>query len=153
MTIFPEFSDELADYAPDLDLTQDVEVQAPLPYGTMWAFDLETGDLALADSGETRVVTGPETVKEWAYHALKLERFESPLYDDKAGTALADLFGVRESASVNSFIRKEVEDALLQHDRVTSVDASLVFSVGHEGYVYVEYETDDGEADGLLAVS
>ncbi len=151
MTVFPTFSDdEVEDFVPDDDIDQDEELQPPTPYGVTWRFDFASGDLALDSSGNTATVSGLGTVTEWINHMLLIRRFESPILDASIGTDLQTLVGSRDNTLAMLRLRKEIVEAILQHDRVTEAEVVDLFPVGGDMYVFVEFTTDDSEQEGVL---
>ncbi len=151
MAVFPEFEDDsLEDFVPDDDLDQDEEVQPPLAYGTTWLFDFDEGDIYLSNKGETPLVSGMETLKQWIRHTLSIRLFESPIYGTNVGTDLHTLIGSKNEAYAALRLKKEIAEALLSHDRIISADVETVFKIGHVAYAFVAFETDDSERQELL---
>lgn len=68
----------------------------------------------------TRFINDAEAVKQSAILALSTERYEYNIYSDQYGVELRELFG-ESMPYVMSEVKRRVEEALIQDDRITGV--------------------------------
>lgn len=77
--------------------------------------------LDLAAKRVTGKVDGLEAVKQAAFKILQTERFENLIYTNSYGGELIGLAG-RERAFIESELRRRIREALVQDDRISSVE-------------------------------
>lgn len=64
------------------------------------------------------------------YKILNTERYENPIYSFNYGVELAELFGKPKEYAIPE-IERRIKEALLQDDRITSID-NFDFSLGDD---------------------
>ena len=148
--LFPDFEDDLEEFAPDEDLEESADILPAQPYGFTWRFDLAAGDIMLDDGGNALTVEGIGTVMEWINHTLGITRFETSIYGTDIGTDLNSLIGSKEDEYILARSKREITEALLKHDRITEVEVTEVFTIAHALYALVEFSTDDEERASAL---
>nr|DAL80210.1 MAG TPA: Protein of unknown function (DUF2634) [Caudoviricetes sp.] len=70
----------------------------------------------------TEMTDGLEAIRQAVYCALHTERFEWLIYSWNYGVELDQLFG-QSMGLVKSKLKKRIKEALMQDDRILSVDA------------------------------
>ena len=88
-----------------------------------YLFDFTTGDFALRD-GKLIECDGIESIKVWIEKVLRTEKGRYPIYDNtEYGCHLEDLIiGNSYTAEfIEAELKREIEDALKQNSRITSV--------------------------------
>ena len=96
-------------------------------------FDFESGDFILND-GRVIECTGDEALKIWIEKVIRTEKGRYKIYaDTEYGIVLEDLIvgSVYPKEFIESELKREIEDALLQHDKITGISS---FEVLHEGH-------------------
>ena len=81
-------------------------------------------------------VDGIEAMKQSIYHIINTERYQYLIYSWNYGVELADLFG-KPIAYCYPEIKRRITEALLQDDRIESVD-SFEFSYS-KGNVFAKF--------------
>lgn len=81
-------------------------------------------------------VDGIEAIKQSIYHIINTERYQYLIYSWNYGVELADLFG-KPIAYCYPEIKRRITEALLQDDRIESVD-SFEFSYS-KGNVFAKF--------------
>ncbi|MCR4719775.1 MAG: DUF2634 domain-containing protein [Firmicutes bacterium] len=93
-------------------------------YGTKsYLFDFDTGDFVVRD-GKLVECDGLEAVKVWIEKILRTEKGRFKIYDDtEYGAKLEDLIigNSYSVAFIESELKREIEDALLQNPQIRSV--------------------------------
>lgn len=150
--LFPqvEAADLVEDFDPDDDVGLiDTEVEEPVPYGFTWGFDFNKGDLDFS-AGNPPKHSEQGVVKEWIYHTINTEQYETPIFGPDIGTNIFTLIGsVLDNYTVTQ-VSAEIESAISVHDRITDVIYITAFAVTNNVYTYFAYETDDGLVDQQL---
>lgn len=85
----------------------------------------------------TQTVDGLEAVKQTIYKILNTERYKYLIYSWNYGIELMDLYG-QPPLFVCSELERRVKEALLQDDRITSVDG-FEFDIEKKGVVSAEF--------------
>lgn len=88
------------------------------------------------------------------YKILNTERYENPIYSFNYGVELAELFGKPKEYAIPE-IERRIKEALLQDDRITSID-NFEFSLGTDKKSVVctfEVTTIFGKVDATKEVS
>lgn len=105
-----------------IDITLDNETQTSS--GTKsYMFDFENGDFVVRD-GQLIECDGIESIKVWIEKILRTEKGRYPIYDNtEYGCHLEDLIiGNSYTAEfIESELKREIQDALKQNPRITSV--------------------------------
>ena len=70
----------------------------------------------------TKRITDLEAVRQAAMLILATERYEFIIYTDQYGVELVDLFGENQQY-VMSEVKRRIQEALTQDDRITGVDS------------------------------
>lgn len=94
-----------------------------------------------------------EAMKQVIYKILNTERYQYVIYSWNYGVELADLFGEPVSY-VCPELQRRIEEALIQDDRITSVD-SFEFDISKRRTVMVTFvvHTIFGDVDGEKVVN
>lgn len=79
-----------------------------------WMLDLENKRI-------TRTIDGIDAVKQAVFKILSTERYQHLIYSFNYGVELSDLIG-SSPLFVQSELKRRVTEALLQDDRITSVE-------------------------------
>lgn len=85
----------------------------------------------------TQTVDGLEAIKQTIYKILNTERYKYLIYSWNYGIELMDLYG-QPPLFVCSELERRVKEALLQDDRITSVDG-FEFDTEKKGVVSAEF--------------
>lgn len=83
------------------------------------------------------VCDGLEAVKQSVFKILNTERFSYLIYSWNYGIELTDLYG-KPPMIVYSELKRRVEEALLQDDRITGVD-NFEFNTSQKGVITVTF--------------
>lgn len=105
--------------------------------GKTYRIDLEKNRL-------NGVTDGLAAVKQAVFKILSTERYEYAIYSWNYGTELLDLFGEPE-AYVRPEIKGRIEEALLQDDRVQSVDSFEIEQSGRTLHITFTVHTKYGD--------
>lgn len=152
--IFPQVSeldleeDLAVFFDPDDDIgLVDEETTDVRPLGFTWQFDFNAHDLDFA-GGNPPVVYELGTINEWISHTINTEQFETPIFGSDIGTVINDLIGNIIDSYVLITVEEELTRAINIHDRISAVNVSAVFPVGHNIYGFLSYaiDNDDGSA-------
>lgn len=90
------------------------------------------------------MVDGLEAVRQAVYCILNTERFEWLIYSWNYGAELQGLFG-KPMNLAKAKIKKRIREALLQDDRIESVDSFVLTSQGRKLSVTFMVHTASGE--------
>lgn len=114
---------------PDLALdaalapVEDIETDAPKPFGRSWSFDFTTGQFVRQGS-VPKPVYEVDSLIMWCEHTLRTARLAHPIYQDAYG--VDQPFGLIGQANVAdeelSVYQEDIEAALLLHDRIVAVE-------------------------------
>ena len=96
-------------------------------------------------------VEGAEAVRQAIYCILNTERFDWLIYNWNYGVELANLLG-KPMKLAKSKIKKRIRAALLQDDRIQSVDAFSFTIVGHKLSVTFTAHTQYGDVEASKEV-
>jgi hypothetical protein len=102
-------------------------------------YKLNTGDLRI-----TGFVDGLEAMKQAVYKILNTERYEHLIYTWNYGVEFNDLYG-EPSAFAYPEIKRSITEALLQDERIKSVDGFTFTSI--KGAVNVQFMVHTTEGD------
>ena len=109
---------------------EDVE-PTPTPIGRGWAFDFETNQMIRHGYAPANV-RNLEHLRVWIEKTLRTARFAHEIYSDDYGAQWPDpLIGVPFTATMTGYVESAVEDALVEHDRISQVK-DFVFVGGPE---------------------
>lgn len=97
-------------------------------------------------------VDGLEAVRQAVYCILSTERYENVIYSLNYGVELKDLFG-KPPGIVKSKLKKRIREALIQDDRIRSVDAFSFTQMGRKLHVQFTVHTDLGDFETGKEVS
>lgn len=96
-------------------------------------------------------VDGREAVQQAIYCILNTERFDWLIYNWNYGVELTSLLGIPMKLA-KSKIKKRIREALLQDDRIQSVDAFSFTIVGHKLSVTFTAHTQYGDVEASKEV-
>lgn len=97
-------------------------------------------------------VDGKEAMRQAVYCILDTERYEWLIYNWNYGVELKDLFG-KPMGLVKSKLKKRIKEALMQDDRIQSVDAFSFNESGRKLSVTFTVHTQYGEVDASKEVN
>lgn len=103
----------------DITFSSSVDIHGTRSY----LFDFDTGDFVVRD-GKLIECDGIEAVKVWIEKILRTEKGRFKIYDDtEYGAKLEDLIigNSYSVAFIESELKREIEDALLQNPQIRSV--------------------------------
>ena len=100
----------------------------------------------------TNMISDLESVKQAAFLALNTERYEFIIYSNQYGFELIDLFGENQQF-VMSEIKRRVTEALMQDDRITSVDNFKYNRIGTRLEVTFTVSSSVGKFDAETEVT
>lgn len=108
------------------------------------------------DSSKNRILgtcDSLEAVKQSVFKILNSERYKYLIYSWNYGIELMDLYG-KPPMFVCAEIERRVEDALIQDDRITSID-EFEFDISKKGVVSVTFtvHTIFGDLDEEMVVN
>jgi hypothetical protein len=114
---------------PDLALdaalapVEDIETDAPAPFGRSWRFDFQAGQF-LRDGTIPKVVYELDTLIVWIEKTLRTAQIAHPIYADEYGVDNPDeLIGQTLSGEEDlSAYEESITAALTYHDRIISVE-------------------------------
>ena len=96
--------------------------------GKTYLFDFTTGDFALSD-GKLVIASELEALKNWIIMTVKTEKFKFKIYQkedttQEYGVTLIDLLvgNNYQNSYIKSEIKREIEEALIKHILIKSVD-------------------------------
>lgn len=93
----------------------------PIPFGRSWVFDWELGQFVVAGAPDDTVGTG--TLAQWCLCAIHTARYACPVFSDEFGTEDPDdLIGEFAAGTLLSDWQAAIVEALMVHDRITSVE-------------------------------
>jgi len=92
----------------------------------------------------TGSVDGLQSVRQAVNCALNTERFDWLIYSWNYGVELNDLFG-RQIGLVKSKLKKRIKEALMQDDRIQSVDAFSFDVSGRKLHVKFTVHSTEGD--------
>ncbi len=92
-------------------------------------------------------VNGIEAIEQAVYKILQTDRFDHLIYSADYGTEYGGLAGA-EQGLLQSELRRRFEEALLQDDRITAVEA-MRFTFGR-GSALVEFTVESSYGDLLI---
>lgn len=104
----------------------------------------KTYKLNLIDLRITGFVDGLEAMKQSIYKILNTERYEHLIYTWNYGVELVDLYGESSSFAYPE-IKRSISEALLQDQRIKSVDGFTFTSI--KGSVNVQFTVHTIEGD------
>jgi hypothetical protein len=116
-----------------------VEVPAvePVSYGRSWMINPQKGGFAKRGPEPTSV-GGYEALQAWALMALYSARFVHRVFSDDFGVeGIKESIGKLGSDIITQRIRASIERALLQHERVSSIQDLDVSWDATEGYILI----------------
>ena len=90
------------------------------------------------------MVDGLEAIKQAAYKVLLTERYETLIYSADYGSELKGLVG-QETAFIRSELKRRITEALLQDDRIHSVDDFSVSFVRDTAILRFSVSSDFGD--------
>lgn len=105
-----------------------------------------TYKMNLVDMKITGFVDGPAAMKQAIYKILNTERYNCLIYSWNYGAELADLFG-EPLPFVYPEIKRRVTEALIQDERITSVDGFTFTSKKGEVFVQFTVYTTEGDIE------
>lgn len=97
-------------------------------------------------------VDGLGAVRQVAYCILNTERYENVIYSLNYGVELKDLFG-KPLGIVKSKLKKRIKEALIQDDRIQSIDAFSFSQTGRKLHVQFTVHTNLGDFEAEKEVS
>lgn len=104
------------------DTVQPITEDAPVPFGRSWDFDWEAGQFRRVGQSPAEV-TGFDTLGQWCEAALHSARFAHPIFSDEFGMEEPDdVIGEFPDGEAIADWQRSLVDALMVHDRVTSVE-------------------------------
>ena len=123
-------------------LTPDFD-ESTLPSKT-WNIDFENNMV-------TTNIDDLEAIRQSAILILSTERYEYPIFSFDYGTELLDLFGENQQY-VMSEVKRRISEALLQDDRIASVDNFEYNKQGRKLEVTFTVTTSAGQFNGETEV-
>ncbi|MNW45601.1 hypothetical protein D3C74_228700 [compost metagenome] len=90
-----------------------------------------TYGIDFATGKATGIVDGLESVKQAVYKILQTERFEHLIYESNYGSEITGLQG-RSQGYVRSEIERRIREALLEDDRISSIENMQITITGDE---------------------
>lgn len=101
---------------PEQTTTKDL----PLYKEIAWDFK---NDTPLLNNHEFRIIEKNDAISVWIYHALKTQKDVYPIYSDKFGNEIVDLFGENyTNALVKSEISRYVHEALEVNEYIVRIN-------------------------------
>lgn len=102
--------------------TVPVTPDAPIPFGRTWTFDFEAGQFIRRGNSPTES-TGFDALAQWCLMAIHSARYAHPVFSDDFGMEEPDsLIGEFALGEALADWQASLVDALLVHDRITSVE-------------------------------
>lgn len=142
------------------DLTEVYEEPQPNAYGMTWLWDFNTNRFVTNGSGPARC-WDTDSLRMWCQTAVAVNRGAHPIFSEDFGMddAYAMIGTVKDDVSAQQQYMEDVAQALIQHDRITSVDefdfsdlppdvdpGTTLADITSEGvYCYFEITTDDAQ--------
>jgi phage baseplate assembly protein W len=113
---------------------------------------LKTFKVDIGNQRITEMVDGLEAIRQAVYCALNTERFEWLIFSWNYGVELDRLFG-QSMGLVKSKLKKRIKEALMQDDRILSVDAFSFEVYGRKLLVKFTIHTSIGDINAEKEVS
>lgn len=131
-------------------VTEDIAFTAPIAAGgsKTYLFDFSTGEFVVSD-GKLAECDGLEAIRVWIEKILRTEKGRFKIYSGtEYGCRLEDLIiGSSYSAAfIEAELKREIEEALLQNPRITSV-SNLQITRGASNLT-IEMEVTLGDTGG-----
>lgn len=112
-----------------------------------YAWDFQKNDFLLKD-GKPYIVEGIEALKIWILKALKTERYNHLAYSWGYGSELSTVIGSKfKNSEIKSDLKSIVEDVLLMHPQIKSVNRISANQTGRSLSIQIEISTEYGEVD------
>lgn len=125
----------------------------PAPYGRSWKFDRTTGQFVRLGQSPAEV-SGLDALAEWCVMALQSARYAHPVFSDEFGMEAPDsIIGALAEGEVVADWQAAVVDALLVHDRITSVENISLRWEPTEGVLYLDSLDVITDEDQTVTVS
>jgi phage baseplate assembly protein W len=136
------------------DLTV-VTVEETAVTGKSFLFDFTTGDF-IVQNGKLVECDGTEAIKVWIEKILRTEKDRFEVYADiKYGCRLEDLLigSSYPTAFIESEMRREIEDALLQNSSIASISGfSIERAEGSTNVTFTVTLTDDTTVESAVSL-
>ena len=126
------------------DLT-DVTAANTAVTGKSFLFDFEKGDFVV-QNGKLVKCDGMEAIKVWIEKILRTEKNRFEIYEDtEYGCQIEDLLigNNYPVAFIESELKREIEDALLQHPKITAISNFTLERGTNSITVSLEVKTND----------
>lgn len=112
-----------------------------------YAWDFQTNDFLLKD-GKPYIVEGIEALKIWILKILKTERYKYLAYSWTYGSEISTVIGNKfKKREIEIDLKNIVEDVLLRHPQILSVNNLIVSQSGKSLSVQMTIHTEYGEVD------
>jgi len=125
------------------ELQQDIEIVTEPSY--TYKIDFENGVV-------TGYIDGLEAIKQAIFKILNTERYEYPIYSWNYGIELKDLFG-QPIPYVLPELKRRITEALMQDDRILSVDNFSFETNKNKVHVTFTVQTIFGDVEAEKVVS
>lgn len=148
--VSPEAAAEAAAASSLDDPTFELPDEPPEPFGRSWAFDWERGQFVRRGDSPAEVHE-LAALREWCLMAIYSERYGSAVFSDEFGMQSPDdLIGEAVVPEMLADWEQRLTEALLVHDRITSVENFEASFDPETGVVTIEsFDVTTDEADAL----
>lgn len=111
--LYPEF---------DVDETDEDEEEYDTEYKRSMKWDPATGDFVRNSMNQVVEADGKEAYMFWCYKTALTERYSCLSYQDEIGTEMEEALYDDDKETVESMLRRTIEEALMINPRTISVD-------------------------------
>jgi hypothetical protein len=134
--------------------TVPVPPPAPVPFGATWLFDFETGQFVQRGSSPVPV-SGFAALEQWCLMAIQSVRYAHPVFSDDFGREEPEesLIGELAAGEALADWQAALVEALLVHERITSIEDFTMTWDPSTGVLYIESFTVVTDTDESVTVS
>ena len=120
----------------------------PTPIGRTWAFDFDKGDFVTTNGGTPIKIENDDSriIQQWIRRALTTERLSYLIYPADFGVELDPVISHSLTGpAATAQVAATVNDTLMYHDRIESVNNIVVTEQNGKIYVSAEVQISQGE--------
>lgn len=100
---------------------------APIPFGSSWVFDWEAGQFVWQGASPQQTTSEFGGLEQWCLMAVHAARYAHAVFSDEFGMEKPnEPIGNLPSAEIEADWSQNIVEALLVHDRITSVENLLL---------------------------
>lgn len=143
--MFPDYEEEFED-------NEELEEEEAVVRGKDVAFDYEKGDITLSD-GSPALTEGKQALIQWIAKLLETEAKKYLIYEDYGVNTKEILFGDTPKLFKQAELQEDIEEKLLEHEKIYSVSEFEFTRSGINEVAKFEIETEYGTIEKEVAVN